>query len=76
MLNLLNNCILAKSTPQRLPLNEEYNFKFLNFLIIASWSSLAYCILALLLATQLPCNALARKTLSAMVLFAKSLRSP
>ena len=34
LLNLLNNCISAKSTPQMLSLNDEYTFHFLNFLII------------------------------------------
>ena len=34
LLNLLNNCISAKSAPQILSLNEEYTFLFLNFLII------------------------------------------
>ena len=31
LLNLLNSCISAKSTPQILYLNEEYTFLFLNF---------------------------------------------
>ena len=34
LLNLLNNYISAKSTPQILSLNDEYTFLFLNFLII------------------------------------------
>ena len=34
LLNLLNNCIYAKSTPQILSLNKEYTFLLLNFLII------------------------------------------
>ena len=34
LLNLLINCVSAKSTPQILSLNEEYTFLFLNFLII------------------------------------------
>ena len=34
LLNLLNSCISAKSTPQILSLNDEYTFLFLNFLII------------------------------------------
>ena len=34
LLNLLNSCIFAKSTPQILYLNEEYTFLFLNFSII------------------------------------------
>ena len=31
---LLNNCISAKSAPQKLSLNVEYTFIFSNFLII------------------------------------------
>ena len=34
LLNLLNSCISAKSTPQILSLNEKYTFLLLNFLII------------------------------------------
>ena len=34
LLNLLNNCISAKSTPQILSLNDEYIFLFEKFLII------------------------------------------
>ena len=34
LLNLLNSCISAKSTPQILSLNEEYTFLLLSFLII------------------------------------------
>ena len=34
LLNLLNNCMSAKSTPQILSLNEEYTFLLLNLLII------------------------------------------
>ena len=52
LLNLLDNCISAKSTPQILSLNEEYTFLFLNLLIIALWSSSANCILFLLLAAS------------------------
>ena len=33
LLNLLNDCISAKSIPQILSLNEEYTFLFLNFLV-------------------------------------------
>ena len=34
LLNLLKNCISAKSTPQILSLSEEYTFLFLNFIIL------------------------------------------
>ena len=34
LLNLLINCISAKSAPQILSLNVEYTFLFLNFLIM------------------------------------------
>ena len=34
LLNLLNSCISAKSTPQILFLNEEYTFLLSNYLII------------------------------------------
>ena len=34
LLNLLYNCISAKTMPQILSLNEEYTFLLLNFLII------------------------------------------
>ena len=34
LLNLLNNCISAKSAPQILSLNQEHTFLFFNFLII------------------------------------------
>ena len=34
LLNLLVNCISAKPAPQLFPLNAEYSFLFLNFLIM------------------------------------------
>ena len=49
-LNLLNSCMLVKSTPQILSLNNECTFLFINFLIICLWSSSANCMFSLLLA--------------------------
>ena len=39
LLNLLINCICARSTPQIITLNNEFAFRFSNFLIIGFSSS-------------------------------------
>ena len=49
LLNLLINCISAKSAPQILSLNLEQTFLFLNVLIIGLCNSLANCLLCLIL---------------------------
>ena len=41
LLNLLINCISARSAPQILSIKDECNFLFLNFLIIGLCSSSA-----------------------------------
>ena len=50
LLNLLINCMSAKSGPQILALNDEYTFLFLNFLIIGLCNSSAnysFCSIAI-----------------------------
>ena len=43
LLNLLINCISARSKPLLLPLKDEYTLRFSNFLVIDSRNSPASC---------------------------------
>ena len=49
LLNVLLNCILARSTPQILSIKDECNFRFQNFVIIGLCNSSANCWLEIVL---------------------------